>query len=136
MRATIVVGLVVAVLVVAFVLAGAPSGGTGQLEVRIHDADGRVQTMSLSEDARLTVSTAAGSNTVVVEEGQARIAEADCPNGDCLRQHAISQPGQQLICLPHRLWVEVAPSDAPDGHMDEHAVTSDDAAPDVDAVAR
>ena len=53
--------------------------------------------------------------------------------GDCLRQRAISVPGQQLICLPHKLWVEVVEQGAPDGELDVTAVTSAD---EVDLVSR
>ncbi|MDO4798764.1 MAG: NusG domain II-containing protein [Coriobacteriales bacterium] len=111
--ATIVAGvLVVAGFVATTVFFGPWRAGTTQrLAILVHDANGRVQTLSLDQDARLAVHTDLGSNEVVVEGGTARMGQADCPHGDCLRQRAISHPGEQLVCLPHRLWVEVVAQD-------------------------
>ena len=93
---------------------------------RIHDGNGQTYELSLSEDDSLRVETSLGTNVIVVRDGAAFMAEADCPKGDCLRQRAISVPGQQLICLPHELWVEVVEAGAPDGELDVTAVTATD----------
>ncbi|MFC2706560.1 MAG: NusG domain II-containing protein [Olsenella profusa] len=59
-----------------------------------------------------------GSNTIMVADGAARMTDADCPHGSCLRQTPISETGQQLICLPHQLWVEVVPARGEDTAQD------------------
>lgn len=137
-HATIVAGVLVAVLLavsIAWSLASPPANG--ELKARIHDAAGQTHVLNLSEDTRLTVETELGTNVVTVENGAVRIVEADCPNGDCMRQQAISEPGQQLICLPHRLWIEIS-ADGDEGEMDLSAVSPEEAgaSPDVDLVAR
>ncbi|MCM1539537.1 MAG: NusG domain II-containing protein [bacterium] len=63
------------------------SGETVQ-EIRIDAADG-------------------GYNLVHIENGSVFVSEADCENGDCIRQGAVSRPGSSIICLPHRLVITI-----------------------------
>lgn len=48
-----------------------------------------------------------GTNLLVIEDGTARIAEADCPDGLCVRQGRIRFRGQVVTCLPNRLTVTI-----------------------------
>ena len=48
-----------------------------------------------------------GINRLIIENGRAWIAEADCPDGLCVKQGMISQKGQSVICLPHKLVVVI-----------------------------
>ena len=66
-----------------------------------------IQTLSLSADRRLVLADDSGSNTLVIENGQAWMEEADCPDGLCMKTGRISRTGQSIICLPHRLSVEI-----------------------------
>ena len=84
---------------------------------------------SLKEDREIPFTTKLGR----ISDGKAFMTEADCPDGYCLEQHAISRTGDRIVCLPHRLIAE-AVSAGPD--VDETAASSgakDD--PGVDAVA-
>lgn len=122
--ATVVAGVLVAAVLVAACLALVPRGtGAAPLVARIHDGEGTVRELPLERDDTLVVETPLGRNVIEVRDGAARVVEADCPNGDCLRQRPISQPGQQLICLPHQLWVEVVEAGAPDGELSAAAVS-------------
>ena len=42
-----------------------------------------------------------------IEDGQAYMEEADCPDGYCMEQGGISGQKQTIVCLPHKLVVEV-----------------------------
>ena len=53
-----------------------------------------------------------GSNLLCIENGQARITEANCPDGLCIRQGKIDAAGETLTCLPNRLTVTVYGKDA------------------------
>ncbi|MBR0164903.1 MAG: NusG domain II-containing protein [Lachnospiraceae bacterium] len=58
-----------------------------------------------------------GENILVIENGKAYVADADCPDGLCVRQGAIFRDGESIICLPHRIVITVeggedAPVDA------------------------
>lgn len=116
---------------------------TDGLQAVVHDGDGGVTALPLSQDKELAVSTSYGTNVVVVQDGAVYVREADCDNQDCVRQGKISAPGRQIICLPHKLWIEITDEGsqgAPD--MDVNAVAgasdadanSDEGA--LDAVAR
>ena len=138
--ATIVAGVLVAAGFVAVTMLLGPWRTTDarRLDVLVCDADGHTQRVPLDQDARVSVSTSLGTNVVVVEGGRARMEQADCPRGDCLRQRAISRPGEQLVCLPHRLWVEVvAPDSSGVGASggDATANVDDGGQKDVDLVA-
>ena len=54
-----------------------------------------------------TLEDGRGSNTVQVDRGRIRIAEADCPDQVCVNQGWISNGTVPIICLPHRLMIEI-----------------------------
>lgn len=86
--------------------ASAQEGAQGLVAV-VHDGDGGELSLPLSEDATRTITTSLGSNTVVVASGSVYVEDADCANHDCVNQDAIDAPGEQVVCLPHKLWIEV-----------------------------
>ncbi len=137
--ATIVTGLIVtAVLICAVVMIGPwQFAQSSELTAVVHDANGDERRLPLNRDARINIQTNLGTNTIVVSGGSARIEHADCPNGDCTRQLPINKPGQQIICLPHKLWIEVRGSEDKEAAMDVDAVNwADSEQADVDLVAR
>ena len=133
-RATIIAGVIIAgILAALLVWQRSSTQAQGRMVALVHDADGKVYELPLDKDATLEVSTSLGANTVAVEAGSVRMAKADCPNGNCLQQHALTTPGAQIICLPHQLWIEVVPEGESGTAMDVTLVEGED---DVDLVAR
>ena len=59
-----------------------------------------VKTLQLDQDTSYEVKQQTGVNTVVVQD-------ADCPDKICEKHRAISQTGETIICLPHKLVVEI-----------------------------
>ena len=100
---------VVVVFVAAFGLSHAVTmvNGDERLIALVHDGDGAEHRLPLDTDAEYAVTTSYGTNVVVVEAGSVHVSDADCDNHDCIKQGSISSPGQQVICLPHRLWIEI-----------------------------
>ncbi len=47
------------------------------------------------------------SNVLVISDGVADVTEADCPDGLCVKQKAISKSGESIVCLPHKLVITV-----------------------------
>lgn len=80
---------------------------TGQM-VRI-TIDGAVYgTYPLGKNQRIPVEQDGETiNVVLIEDGTARMEQATCPDGLCMRQGAISRERQTIVCLPHKLVVEV-----------------------------
>ena len=48
-----------------------------------------------------------GTNTLVIENGTARMTEASCPDHVCIDMGVIRYTGQSIVCLPNRLVVTV-----------------------------
>lgn len=61
----------------------------------------------LSEDIVKIISTDAGVNTLVIEDGKAYVREADCPDGICVAHRPISMVGETIVCLPHKVVIEI-----------------------------
>lgn len=55
----------------------------------------------------LTFENESGSNTISVEKGRIRVSAADCPDRICVDQGWISDGTVPIVCLPHRLMVEI-----------------------------
>lgn len=134
-RATIITAAIIAgVLAVLWLTLGPHSAPDQALVALVHDSDGQVHELPLSEDARLEVTTELGTNVIVVEDGEVRMADADCPNRTCLQVQPLSAPGSQIICLPHQLWIEVVPEGEAGGAMD--VSLAEDLGDDIDLQAR
>ena len=78
-------------------------------------------TYSLTKDQSIEVNENGNYNRIQIRDGKAFMEEADCPDGYCKRQGKISGHTQTIVCLPHKLVVEVigdeadeSPADAPD----------------------
>ncbi|HHY91473.1 MAG TPA: NusG domain II-containing protein [Clostridiales bacterium] len=56
---------------------------------------------------KIPIETELGKNIVEIGEGKVRIVEADCPDQVCVRTGWISNSGQTVVCLPHKLVVEI-----------------------------
>jgi len=48
-----------------------------------------------------------GTNTMVIENGEAWISHANCPDSLCVKQGRVHTNGQVITCLPNRLTVTV-----------------------------
>ena len=48
-----------------------------------------------------------GSNTIHVEHGRIAVTSADCPDQICVHQGYITDDLIPIVCLPHRLVIEI-----------------------------
>ncbi|MCR5758698.1 MAG: NusG domain II-containing protein [Selenomonas sp.] len=46
-------------------------------------------------------------NLIRIENEQIAVRDADCPDKICVQTGAISQPGEIIACLPHKLIIEI-----------------------------
>jgi len=81
------------------------------LSVRVSRAGEVLATLPLSQDYSETFKDASGTNTLVISNGQARMTVADCPDQICVKARGISSPGETIVCLPHKLIVEIVTGD-------------------------
>ena len=50
-------------------------------------------------------------NLIEIKEGRIRIKEANCGDQICVRRGWIDQSGETIVCLPHKLLIEIKSSD-------------------------
>lgn len=51
------------------------------------------------------------ANLLRVADGGVRMVEADCPDKLCVRKGAVRYAGDSIVCLPHRVVVEIVGED-------------------------
>lgn len=69
----------------------------------------------------MTIKTKDGHfNKILIEKDKISIADADCPDRVCVKTGPISQPGDTVVCLPHRLMITIE-GNKPKGEIDATA---------------
>lgn len=80
--------------------------------------DGKtIKKIPLSEhkgDEKIDIKTPFGYNTLEVRDNSIKVIDADCRDKICEKSDFISEPGQIIVCLPHKLMVEIKSSDVMD----------------------
>lgn len=98
----LVAGVLAAALVVFLLV---PRGGGSTVVVTV---DGEhYASLPLGEDAELLIESEGGTNLLIISGGRASVTEADCPNRVCVETGAISSEGQLIVCLPHKVVIEI-----------------------------
>lgn len=67
----------------------------------------KIAAYSLDEEGTYEITTKNGSNLLVIKDRKADVTEADCPDSLCVKQKAIDKNGETIVCLPHKVVVEV-----------------------------
>lgn len=70
--------------------------------------------VALSEhkgEDKIEVKTSYGYNIIEVKDKSIKILDADCKDEICIKSGFISEPGQIIVCLPHKLMIEIKRSD-------------------------
>lgn len=67
--------------------------------------------LSLNEEKTIDIKSENGINKLQIKGGFADMIDADCPDGLCVDQRKISKKGETIICLPHKIVVEVISED-------------------------
>jgi hypothetical protein len=101
--------LIIVLLVIAavglFAAKALQSGEGAQVVISIDGSEyGRYP---LDQDQTIAVDNARGHNLVVIEDGFVQMQEADCPDLICVHHAPICHNHETIICLPHKLVVEV-----------------------------
>lgn len=55
-----------------------------------------------------------GENVLVIYEGTAYVASANCPNLDCVNHKPISLANESIVCLPHKVVITISDGDIKD----------------------
>ena len=76
--------------------------------VRILQDGQEIGIYSVLEDQTISIPyEEEGYNLLLISGGQVSVSDADCPDGLCVRQRAIARNGESIICLPHKLVIQI-----------------------------
>lgn len=76
--------------------------------VRILQDGQEIGSYSVLEDRTISIPyEEEGYNLLLISGGQVSVSDADCPDGLCVRQRAIARNGESIICLPHKLVIQI-----------------------------
>lgn len=68
--------------------------------------------LPLDTDTEERVETEYGMNIIAIKDGYADCIDADCKDKLCVSQKKINKVNQTIVCLPHKLVVEIEGADA------------------------
>jgi len=77
-------------------------------EFVVYRDDTILATYPLTEDRTVVVDGAMGKVMMEVSDGAVRIVRSPCPRQICVLSGPIDTPGQQLICVPNHIIIEIA----------------------------
>ena len=93
--------LIISLVLLAVSLISREDGATVDVEI-----DGkRVAVYDLDKTGEYVLN--GGTNILKIENGEAYLSYADCPDHTCVRTGKIRYVGQSIICLPNRVTVTV-----------------------------
>ena len=101
--------LILALLAAVFFLFAVqadPDSADG-MRVRIVQNGKVIGEYPLTKERSVSVSGDSGTNLIVIDVGSVHMEEADCPDRYCIGQGPISRRPDTIVCLPHRLIVEL-----------------------------
>lgn len=67
----------------------------------------RIPLSSHRGEEEFIISTEKGENKVMVKDDSIAIIESDCLDQICVQVGFIKKPGQNIVCLPNRVMIEV-----------------------------
>ena len=77
------------------------------------ESDGKVMyELPLNEDKEIIIGTKYGENVVSIKDCMVSVTRADCKNKICVNTMPISDIGQTIVCLPHKLVVSIKAGNA------------------------
>lgn len=101
----ILIGLVLAAAAAGFLFMYSSKKDGEKAVVTVNGKE--VWSGSLSEDAVYTVKSKNGTNVVRIQHKKVSVTKADCRDQICRRHKAIDKTGETIVCLPHKVVVEI-----------------------------
>jgi len=99
----VVIALVAAAGIWLFYSAGAEKG-----LIAVVTVDGELKAeLPIKFNDSVTIETEWGYNIVRTEYGQVFVEEADCRDQICVDHKKVSKVGETIVCLPHKMVVEI-----------------------------
>ncbi len=77
----------------------------------VYEGDNLIHKINLSDVVKPYTLTV-GGNVILVEKGQISMQEADCPDGLCIKQGAITDGVRPIVCLPNNIIIKLTDDEA------------------------
>lgn len=102
--------LVLLCILAFWLIKNADTGTVAEIRVdgAVYD---RINLAAVTESYQIELDTQYGHNTILVEPGAISVIDADCPDHVCIRQGKLTGGGLSIICMPHRLVIQIGGSD-------------------------
>ena len=105
-KADIILAVILIVAGLAVTYAFSTSGSTGEM-VCITVSGEEYASYSLSENRTVTVKTDDHINKITIKDGNVQMSFSTCKSQDCVKQGTIKDSSKSIICLPHKIVVEI-----------------------------
>lgn len=100
--------VLLAIIGVGFLIQRYFFGKTGATAIIERDGE-TISELDLSKDTELVLDDGnGGSNTITVKNGKIAVTDANCPDLVCVHTGSISQTGEVIACLPHKLIITIS----------------------------
>lgn len=76
-------------------------------KVVIHQNNKVYGEYSLYEDREITVKDGNHINKITIKNGNVQMTFSSCKNQDCVKQGSIDDSSKSIVCLPHKVVVEI-----------------------------
>lgn len=103
-KADLIISAIVIIISIVILLIPKKSGDYAVVYI-----DGvQTEKYNLSTDTEVDiVSSNGGHNVMKISGGECYLTDSNCPDKICVHQGKISQNGQSIICLPHKLVITI-----------------------------
>jgi len=99
--------LFVAALIAVLIMQFAPSADSKTMLITVDGEEYKRVTIDEETYESFTIETEHGQNSVVIENGYINVVSADCPNQICVNTKEAYTAGDVIVCLPHKVVIEI-----------------------------
>lgn len=100
-----------------FLLIRNGTGKSGNL-IRVSVDQKEYGTYLLTENQTITIHGKDWENILEIKNGKASVIHADCPDKICVHHSPVSKKGETIVCLPHKVVIEVMGRGAQENEID------------------
>ena len=102
--------LIVAVLAISLISFAA---------IKMTQKDGKeVYKTSIKKDQIYQIPEKNGTNVMQIKDGKVTMKKADCKDQICADHKAIEKSGETIVCLPHKVVIEIQSEDGKEQELD------------------
>lgn len=96
--------LIIAGLMLSYVFSMGKSSGD---ELLITVDGEKFGSYSLLENREISIEQEDHINKVTIKDGTVSMTFSDCKGQDCVQQHSITETGENIVCLPNKIVLEI-----------------------------